>query len=85
MAIFDDGFYHVRPAGLVVNVDYTVWGWTHLLLGVVIILAGVGVLAGNILARTVGVILAGFSALAEPALHRRTRSGASSSSPSTSW
>ena len=24
----------VRPNGLVVHVDYTVWGWTHLLLGV---------------------------------------------------
>ena len=26
VAIFDDGYYLVRPNGLVVNVDYTVWG-----------------------------------------------------------
>jgi hypothetical protein len=29
VAIFDDGYYHVTPSGLVVNVDYTAWGWTH--------------------------------------------------------
>jgi hypothetical protein len=63
VAIFDDGFYRVTESGLVVNVDYTVWGWTHLLLGALILISGIGVLAGNLAARTVGVILAGLSAL----------------------
>ena len=63
VAIFKDDFYHVAPSGLVLNVDYSAWGWTHLILGAVIVLAGVGILAGNILARTVGVILAAFSAI----------------------
>ena len=63
VAIFDDGFYHVTENGLVVNVDYSVWGWTHLLLGALILISGIGVLAGNLAARTVGVILAGLSAL----------------------
>jgi hypothetical protein len=63
VAIFDDGFYRVTESGLVVNVDYTVWGWTHLLLGVLILISGIGVLAGNLAARTVGVVLAGLSAL----------------------
>jgi hypothetical protein len=63
VALFDDGFYRVTEGGLVVNVDYNVWGWTHLLLGVLLIATGVGVLAGNILARTVAVALAGLSAL----------------------
>ena len=31
VAIFDNGYYLVRPNGLVVNVDYTAWGWTHLI------------------------------------------------------
>ena len=62
-AIFNDDFYQVRPSGLVLNVDYTVWGWTHLILGIAIFLAGVGVLSGNLLGRTVGVVLAGLSAL----------------------
>jgi hypothetical protein len=63
VAIFDDGFYHVTENGLVVNVDYSVWGWTHLLLGALLIVAGVGVLAGNILARVVAIVLAALSAL----------------------
>jgi hypothetical protein len=63
VAIFDDGFYHVTESGLVVNVDYTAWGWTHLLLGLLIVAAGVGLLSGNVVARTVAVILAGISAV----------------------
>ena len=64
VAIFDAGYYHVTPGGLVVNVDYTAWGWTHLLLGVLIVISGVGVLAGNVAARAVAVILALLSAIA---------------------
>jgi hypothetical protein len=64
VAIFDDGFYRVAPSGLVININYNVWGWFHLLLGVLILVSGVGVLAGNMAARTVAVILAGLSALA---------------------
>ena len=63
VALFDDGYYQVTESGLVVNVDYTVWGWTHLLLGALLIVCGIGVLAGNIVARTVAVLLAGLSAL----------------------
>jgi hypothetical protein len=63
VAIFDDGFYHVTEGGLVVDVDYTVWGWTHLLLGALLIVSGAGVLAGNVLARSVAVVLAMLSAL----------------------
>jgi hypothetical protein len=63
VAIFDDGYYRVAPSGLVVEVDFTAWGWTHLLLGLLIVVAGMGVLAGNVVARTVAVILAGVSAI----------------------
>jgi len=63
VALFDDGFYAVRPNGLVVNVDYNTWGWIHTIIGVVGILAGIGLLAGNLAARIVGVIIAGLSAL----------------------
>ena len=63
VAIFDDGFYRVTDNGLVVEVDYTVWGWVHLLLGALIVVSGLGVLTGNVAARAVGVLLAGLSAL----------------------
>ncbi|MET0765158.1 MAG: hypothetical protein ABWY29_09855 [Blastococcus sp.] len=64
VAIFDDGYYRVTSGGLVVSVDYTAWGWAHLVLGVLIVISGVGVMAGNLAARTVAVLLAGLSAIA---------------------
>jgi hypothetical protein len=67
VALFDDGFYLVRPSGLIVNANYNVWGTVHLLLGVVLLISGMGVLTGNVLARTIGVIFAGLSALANMA------------------
>src|SRR5215218_2771129 len=61
VAIFDDGYYRVSSSGLVIDVDFTAWGWTHLLLGILIVVAGMGVLSGNVVARTLAVILAGIS------------------------
>ncbi|SFL15083.1 DUF7144 family membrane protein [Geodermatophilus ruber] len=63
VALVNDNYYVVTSAGLVLNLDYTVWGWTHLILGVLIGLTGVGLLAGNTAARVAGVVLAGLSAL----------------------
>jgi hypothetical protein len=63
VAVFDNGYYHVTEGGLVINVDYTAWGWTHMLLGLLIIISALGVLSGNVVARTVGVLLAGLSAI----------------------
>ena len=63
VALFDDGFYLVRPSGLVVSVDYNTWGWTHVIIGVVAALAGIGLLTGNLAARIVGVGIAFLSAL----------------------
>ena len=63
VAIFDDGYYAVTEKGLVIDVDFTVWGWVHLLLGVLIAVSGVGILSGNVGARIVGVLFAGLSAI----------------------
>ena len=63
VALFDDGYYVVRPEGLVVNVDYTAWGWVHLLLGLLAFFAGFGVLSGQTWARAVGIIIAGVAAV----------------------
>src|SRR5947209_2517236 len=56
VALFNDGFYLVRTNGLVVNVNYNTWGWVHLALGVIAALTGLGLLAGNIVARVLGVV-----------------------------
>jgi hypothetical protein len=41
----------------VVNVEYTAWGWTHLLLGILLIAAGYAVFSGRVWGRTLGVIV----------------------------
>ena len=48
----------------VISLDTTAWGWVHLILGVVIFLAGLGLLQGQVWARTVAVVLAALSAIA---------------------
>jgi hypothetical protein len=63
VALFDDGFYLVASNGLVVNVNYNTWGWVHTVIGVIGVLAGLGLLAGNMVARVVGVAVAFLSAL----------------------
>jgi hypothetical protein len=63
VAIFKDQYYLVPSTGLVVSVDYTVWGWVHLILGVVSILAGIALLQGRGWGRIVVIVLAGLSAL----------------------
>ncbi|MGY1753488.1 DUF7144 family membrane protein [Blastococcus sp. SYSU D01042] len=64
VALFDDGFYLVGEEGLVVDVDYNTWGWVHLIIGIVAVLSGLGLMAGNMAARIVGVAVAFLSALA---------------------
>jgi hypothetical protein len=44
-----------------VYLDLTTWGWAHIILGGIVLLSGIGVFSGNILARTVGVIVASIS------------------------
>jgi hypothetical protein len=53
-----------EEANYFLTLDATTWGWVHLILGVIIFLAGLGVLSGQVWARTVGVIIAGLSAIA---------------------
>jgi hypothetical protein len=54
----------------VVTSDYvfkfnsTTWGWIHLIGGIVVVFAGFGVFRGAVWARTVGVIVAMLSAIA---------------------
>jgi hypothetical protein len=63
VALFKDEYYLVGNEGLLVTVDYTGWGWTHIIAGLVVALAGFGVFAGKMWARVVGVVLAAVSAL----------------------
>ncbi len=63
MALVNDDYFHVTSSGLAVSIDYSAWGWVHLVLGAVLIACGMGVLSGNVAARAVGVLLAGLNAV----------------------
>jgi len=63
VALVDDTYWLVPSQDLVVSVDYTAWGWLHLVLGVIAVVTGFGVLRGQAWARMVGVGLAVLSAL----------------------
>ena len=63
VALVDDDF-HVVTSEWVFEFDVTVWGWIHLILGVVLVAAGIGIFYGNVLSRTIGVIVAAFGVLA---------------------
>jgi hypothetical protein len=56
-ALFKKDFYAVTP-NYVFHFNVSAWGWIHMLLGLIILLAGLGVFSGAVWARTVGVIMA---------------------------
>jgi len=62
-AIFENEFY-VAARNYLYEVDVTAWGWIHLILGVVVALAGFALLSGATWARVVGITLAALSAIA---------------------
>jgi len=63
IALFKDSYYLVAPSGLVVNVNYTTWGWVHIAIGAVLIGTALGLFAGQTWARVVGVVIAVLSAI----------------------
>jgi hypothetical protein len=63
VALFKDEYFLVGKSGLTVSVDYTAWGWVHLIGGVVVALAGFAVMVGQMWARVLGVVLAVASAI----------------------
>lgn len=63
VALFQEEYFLVGANGLVVTVDYTAWGWTHLILGALVLAAGIAVLAGQMWARVVTIVVAMASAL----------------------
>jgi hypothetical protein len=63
VAIFENEFY-VPTRNYIFQFDATSWGWIHLILGLVVAFAGWGLLSGRTWARTVAIVLAVLSAIA---------------------
>ncbi|WP_405659966.1 hypothetical protein OG379_05700 [Streptomyces sp. NBC_01166] len=58
----DDLFVSTR--NYVFQFSLTGWGWVHLILGIVVVLAGFALFSGALWARAVGVVLAGLLVVA---------------------
>jgi hypothetical protein len=63
VALLANEFY-VNTPNYLFKFDATRWGWIHLLVGLLVLLAGFAVLAGQTWGRAVGIVLAVLSALA---------------------
>ena len=63
IAIFENEFY-VATRNYLFQFDATTWGWIHLLLGLVVAVAGYGLLSGRTWARVVAITVAVLSAIA---------------------
>ena len=68
VALFKDDYFLVAESGLLVSVDYTALGWTYLLGGILVLLAGLGLFTGKAWARAVAVVFALVSAVGNFAL-----------------
>lgn len=63
VAIFENEFY-VPTRNYLFQFDATSWGWIHLVIGLLVVLAGWGLLSGRTWARAVAITLALISAIA---------------------
>jgi len=63
VALFKDDYYLVGSSGLVLNVDYTAWGWIHIVGGIVAVAAGLALFRGRMWARILGTVVACVSAV----------------------
>ena len=61
--IFENEFYAATP-NYFLKFDASVWGWIHLLWGVLVLIGGLGLLSGSLWGRTLGVIAAAGAAIA---------------------
>ena len=64
VAVINGNQFFVTTPNYVFQLNVTTWGWIHLVLGAVIAVAGLFIFTGNIVARSVGMLLAGLQALA---------------------
>jgi len=62
VALFNDDFYVVGQKWIF-EFDLTTWGWVHLIVGIVVAVAGFFVFNGAVWARAVGITVAAVSAL----------------------
>ena len=64
VAIIDGRDFYINTPKYFLKFDASQWGWIHLIVGLIVALAGLFIFTGNVLARTVGVLVACLQAIA---------------------
>jgi hypothetical protein len=64
IALFEDEYFVVTRSGFLV-VDLTAWGWIMLIWGVLLVLAGLGLLAGQAWARWFAIVVVSVNFIAQ--------------------
>ena len=62
VAIIDDDFY-LRTENYTFNIDTSAWGWIHLLIGILLLLAGYGLYTGATWGAAVAIVMAVLAAV----------------------
>jgi hypothetical protein len=62
VAIFSDDFY-LQTRNYTFDLDVTAWGWIHLILGILLVVAGLSLFAQRAWAAVLAVVLAALSAI----------------------
>ncbi|HEX6871772.1 MAG TPA: hypothetical protein VF163_11795 [Micromonosporaceae bacterium] len=63
VGLINDEFW-VTTRNYVFKFDATAWGWIHLIVGILVLLAGFGLFTGAMWARIIGILMAFLAALA---------------------
>lgn len=63
VALFNETYFVAPYSDLVVSVSYDAWGWAHLIGGLIVVAAGIGLFTGAMWARVLGVGVAMLSAI----------------------
>jgi hypothetical protein len=64
IALFEDEYFVVTRSGFLV-VDLTAWGWIMVIWGVLLVLAGLGLLAGQAWARWFAIVVVSLNIIAQ--------------------
>ncbi len=64
IALFDDEYYVLTGSGFLVF-DLTSWGWTMLIWGVLLVIAGLGLIAGQGWARWFAIVVVSLNVIAQ--------------------
>ena len=63
VALARNEVYAITPR-YIFTFDLTTWGWIHIILGIIVLAAGVGVMTGQLWGRVVGITIAALTMLA---------------------